>query len=85
MSDTGLQRIADKRGFSGTIKHEDRETVRDAAHALGITLDGRRATLTGTGLDFAQVSTLGKGPSYTIEWAWQSAARIILGGGRFKS
>ncbi len=83
-----LQNIAAMRGFSGHIDHDDKQTILDAARASEITLDGHPAIIGGLSLDFAQVSTVpkgGNGPRYTVEWAWQSAAHVILNGGRFKS
>ena len=77
-----LESIATTRGYS-IIEPEERAIVRDAAK--GITLDGHRATVYGTGMDFAQIATLGNGPRYTVEFSWQTAARVILNGGKFKS
>jgi hypothetical protein len=83
-----LMAIADKRGYSGNIATESRREVVALSKSEEVTLDGHKAVISGTNLDFAQVSTLptnGKGPHYTVEFAWQSAARIILNGGVFKS
>jgi hypothetical protein len=86
MNTETLNRISATKGFSGDIGHDDRiAVIESATHA---TLDGHRAKISGYTRDFAQVWTLpkkGKGPSYMIEFAWQSVARILLKGGCFNS
>jgi hypothetical protein len=84
-----LQTLAQTRGFSGDAgSDDDRRAVIEYAREIGATLDGHPAAISGVSLDFAAVSTLpksGKGPRYSVEWAWQSAAHVLLNGGRFES
>jgi hypothetical protein len=51
--------------------------------AAEVTLDGKRAKITGARLEFARVTVLPDGPGY--EWAWPTVARIVAAGGRFQS
>lgn len=65
--------------FPSTITREDRIALTDAK----VTLDGRRAKISGYNLEFAVVTDLETGSSH--EWAWLTAARIANSGGAFKS
>lgn len=57
---------------------------RDDAINASVTLNGRRAVVTGRQLDFARVTALDNGESY--EWAWPTVFRIIeTRNGAFKS
>jgi len=51
--------------------------------AEGVTLDGKRAKISGYRNDFATVTALPDGARY--EWAWPTVARIVAAGGAFKS
>ena len=48
-----------------------------------VTLDDRRARITGARNAFAMVVTLPDGPGY--EYAWSTVARVVAAGGAFKS
>lgn len=69
------------------VPQESKRELAALARTLGVTLDGRRAVVAGTSLDFARVQiTEPNGPQYEGEWAWGSVAHVIAhSGGRFKS
>jgi len=56
---------------------------RQALCAVPVTLDGAPARVTGYRQPFARVARLGDGLS--AEWSWQTVARIVARGGRFKT
>jgi hypothetical protein len=51
--------------------------------AAEVTLNGKRARITGAKREFARVTVLPDGPGY--EWAWETVARIVAAGGQFRS
>lgn len=48
------------------------------------TLDGRRAMVCGRRNDFATVATL-EGPLTSVEFAWETVARVMAVTGKFRS
>ena len=62
------------------MKLEDRQAL---VESDGITLDGQKAKITGYRNEFASVVMVSTG--YRIEFAWETAARIVANGGAFRS
>jgi hypothetical protein len=67
-------------GMSNGVSIEDRRKLAEAR----VTLDGRPAVISGIQNDFAKVTVLDTGESYT--WSWPGVKRVIeTAGGHFKS
>lgn len=78
--------------LAGTVcqQHGAAQLIRDAVLAerrdlcdAEVTLDGKRAKISGYRNEFATVTALPGGPGY--EWSWTSVAYIVARGGAFKS
>lgn len=66
--------------MSSNILTREEKTLLTEAH---VTVDGHKARIAGTHLEFAVVHNLETGASH--EWSWTTVARIVANGGAFKS
>ena len=65
------------------MSEEEKRAIINHATRMGITLNGKPATICGARLRFAVVAQTPLGESY--EWSWDAVERILSQGGEFTS